>query len=360
MSVTFSIIGGAGFRAQYYLRIARSLPDRFRIGGLVVRDLAKGKAMEAAWGVQTYRSLEELLRNEDPDFVVVSVSGQASLDYLYRLASLGLPALTETPPASGLEELEQLHKEVTRHGAWIQVAEQYPYHPVQEARLSLIRSGRLGRITETTVSVSHLYHGASMIRKMLGIGFEEATIRGMRFASSWVGGPTRSGPPAEDKLIPLQRDLAWLDFGDRLGIYDFTKDQHRSWTRSNHLSVRGERGEIFDNRVLIQQDNLVPLQMELRRINKGEQENAEGYYLQGIICGEQWVYNNPFTPARLYDDEIAIATCLDQMASYSAGGPGFYGLEQASQDAYLGLMIDKAIQTGETVRTERMCWAEDR
>lgn len=25
------------------------------------------------------------------------------------------------------------------------------------------------------------------------------------------------------------------------------------------------------------------------------------------ICGERWIYENPFAPARLYDDEIAIA-----------------------------------------------------
>jgi len=357
MSVKFSIIGGAGFRAQYFLRIARALPNRFRISGLVVRDEVKGRAMEAEWGVQTYRSLEELLKNEAPDFMVVSVSGQAGFEYLYRLAELGIPVLAETPPASDLKGLEQLHQELTVHGARIQVAEQYPYHPIQEARLALIRSGRLGKITETTVSVSHMYHGASLIRKMLGINFEEASIRAMRFESRWINGPTRGGPPTEDKLIPLQRDLAWLDFGDSLGIYDFTRDQHRSWTRSNHLSVRGERGEIFDNRVLIQQESTVPLQLELKRINRGELENAEGYYLQGIICGEQWLYDNPFIPARLYDDEIAIASCLDKMAVYASGGPGFYGLEEASQDTYLGMMIGQAIQTGETVRAVRQCWA---
>lgn len=358
MPVRFSIIGGAGFRAQYYLRIARALPDYCQISGLVVRDKAKGEAMETEWGVRSYRSLEELLKHEAPDFVVVSVSGQAGLDYLYRLAEKGIPALAETPPASDLKGLERLHRELTIQGARIQIAEQYPFHPVQEARLSLIRSGRLGRITETTVSVSHMYHGAGLIRKMLGIRFEEASIRAMRFESRWVSGPTRSGPPAEDKLIPLQRDLAWLDFGDRLGIYDFTRDQHRSWTRSNHLSVRGERGEIFDNRVRIQQENTVPLELELKRINRGEWENAEGYYLQGIICGEQWIYENPFIPARLFDDELAIATCLKKMASYAAGGPEFYSLEEASQDVYLGLMIEQAIGTGQTVRAEKQCWSE--
>lgn len=355
--VKFSIIGGAGFRAQYFLRIVQALPERFQISGMVVRNEVKGRDMEVKWGVPTYRSLEELLKHESPDFVVVSVSGAEGLEYLLKLAEAGIPALSETPPAPDLPGLELLYDKLIVTGARIQVAEQYHLHPIQEARLALIRSGKLGSITETTVSISHLYHGVSLIRKMLGVTFEEVRIRAMRFESQWINGPTRSGPPTEDKLIPSQRDLAWLDFGDSLGIYDFTKDQHRSWTRSNHLSVKGERGEIFDNRVLIQQDNLIPLQLELKRINKGELENAEGYFLQGILCGEQWLYDNPFAPARLYDDEIAIASCLQKMADYVSGGPGFYSLAEAAQDYYLGMMIEKAIQSGETIIAPRQRWA---
>lgn len=357
MPVKFSIIGGAGFRAQYFLRIAQAMPERFQVSGMVVRDESKGQAMEKEWGVSAYRSLELLLKSESPDFIVVSVSGSEGMNYLLRLAELGIPALCETPPAADLQGLELLYDKLTVTGARIQVAEQYHLHPIQEARLALINSGRLGKITETTVSISHLYHGVSLIRRMLGISFEEVRIRAMRFESSWVSGPTRSGPPLEDKMIPSQRDLAWLDFGDRLGIYDFTKDQHRSWTRSNHLSVRGERGEIFDKRVLIQQDTTVPIELELKRMNKGELENAEGYFLKGIICGEQWLYENPFAPARLYDDEIAIASCLQKMADYVRGGPEFYSLAEASQDTYLGMMIEKAIQTGETVIAPQQRWA---
>ncbi|WP_339159226.1 Gfo/Idh/MocA family oxidoreductase [Paenibacillus sp. FSL W8-0186] len=358
--VKFSIIGGAGFRAQYFLRIAEALPETFQVSGIVVRNESKARAMEERWGVTTYRSLKQLLKSESPDFIVVSVSGAAGMEYLFQLAEAGIPALMETPPAPDLEGLELLHDRLTAIGARVQVAEQYHFHPIQEARLALIRSGRLGRITETTVSISHLYHGVSLIRKMLGITFEEVKIRGMRFQSEWVQGPTRQGPPTEDAMIPLQRDLAWLDFGDRLGIYDFTKDQHRSWVRSNHLSVRGERGEIFDSRILIQQESTIPLQMELKRINKGELENQEGYFLQGILCGDQWLYDNPFAPARLYDDEIAIARCLQRMAEYVRGGLEFYSLAEASQDHYLGMLIEKAILTGETVASTRQRWALDR
>ncbi len=340
------------------MRIAQALPDRFRVGGMLVRDEAKGKEMENMWNVPTYRTLEAMLENDRPAFVVLSVGGSAMADYLLRLADIGIPVLAETPPAQNLEGLVMLHEKLTRRGARIQVAEQYQFHPLNEARLAVIREGWLGEITQATVSISHMYHGVSLLRRMLGIGFEDVMIRGMRFESDWLAGPNRSGPPTEEKIVTSRRDLAWLDFGGKLGIYDFTGDQHRSWIRSNHLSVRGVRGEIFDLRLSLLHDYKTARPLEFKRINKGEWENPEGYFLQGIMAGDQWVYENPFIPGRLYDDEIAIASCLEKMADYAAGGPEFYGLPDASQDCYLGYLIEQAIRTGETVSSVRQPWAE--
>jgi hypothetical protein len=355
----FSIVGGSGFRAQTYIRIAQALPNQFRVNGMVVRDENKGRLMEQQWNVPSYRSLDELLAKERPDFVVVSVNKDAGPAYLLELAERGIPVLTETPPAASLTGLWDLHEKLTRKGARIQVAEQYQYQPMHAARLSIIEAGRLGRITEATVSISQLYHGVSLIRKMLGVGFKEAKIRAMRFSSPHVEGPDRSGPPTAEKMVTSPRDIAWIDYGEELGIYDFTKNQHRSWIRTNHVAIRGERGELFDHNLNVLEDFATPLYLDLKRINKGERENLEGYYLQGIMGGERWVYQNPFAPARLYDDEIAIATCLQNMANYAAGGPDFYGLPDASQDQYLGMLIEQAIQTGETVKAFRQPWADD-
>ncbi|WP_127532914.1 Gfo/Idh/MocA family protein [Paenibacillus kobensis] len=356
--ITFSIVGGAGFRAQYFLRIAQALPEQFRISGMVVRDEAKGKALEEQWRVATYRTLEELLGHERPDFVVLSVSPSLNFDYMAQLAERGIPVLAETPPAPDMDGLLEMHAKLTQSGARIQIAEQYPFQPAHAAREAFIQTGRLGRITQVTVSISHYYHAVSLIRRLLGIRFEDVAIRGMRFESDWVAGPNRGGPPTEDRLVKSERDLAWLDFGGKLGIYDFTKDQHRSWTRSNHLCIRGERGEIFDNRISIQDPSCTQLQLELKRMNKGEYENAEGYFLKGFMAGETWVYDNPFQPARLYDDEIAIAACLVKMAEYTAGGPSFYSVADASQDHYIGMLMEQAVKTGETVKSVRQVWAQ--
>lgn len=46
------------------------------------------------------------------------------------------------------------------------------------------------------------------------------------------------------------------------------------------------------------------------------------------------------------------------MGKYVAGGPSFYSLPEASQDQYLGLMMEKAIRSSELVRTVRQPWAE--
>lgn len=355
--VRFSIIGGAGFRAQAYLRIAQALPRQLQVSGIVVRQEEKARLMEQQWGVAAYSSLAFLLEQEQPDFVVISAGKGAGLEYVLQLHESGIPALLETPPAADLEGLRLLHEQVTARGARVQVAEQYHLFPMHAARLALIEEGRLGQVTEAAVSISQTYHAVSLIRRMLGIGFQDAEIQGMRFMSPQLAGPSRAGAPEEERQVMLPRDIAWLNFGDKLGIYDFTKDQHRTWIRSNHISVRGQRGELFDRQLNVLADFRTPLHLELRRVNRGEEENLEGYFLEGILAGERYVYRNPFTPARLLDDELAIAACLMRMGDYAKGGDSFYSLPEACQDHYLGLMIEQAIVTGQRVRTVRQPWA---
>jgi hypothetical protein len=354
----FAIIGGAGFRAQAFLRIARALPDHFRVTGLVVRQAEKGLAMEEEWGIPSYRTVEELLAQGRLDFIVVSAGKGAASEILPDLAERGIPVLLETPPASDLSGLHQVYEQLILPGARVQVAEQYHLSPLHAARLAVIGQGRLGRVTEATVSISQFYHAISLLRKYLNIGYEDAEVTGMRFLSPQIAGPGRAGVPQEEKLVQQPRDLVWFHFGDRLGIYDFTKDQHRSWIRSNHVSVRGERGEITDRRLNLLIDYQTPLPLELKRVNRGEEENLEGYFLEGILAGDSYAYRNPYTPARLLDDELAMAACLTRMAEYAAGGESFYSLAEACQDTYLGFVAEEAIRTGKTQRTEPQPWAE--
>ena len=61
---------------------------------------------------------------------------------------------------------------------------------------------------------------------------------------------------------------------------------------------------------------------------------------------------NPFAPASLNDDDLAVAACLEKMAAYAAGGAPFYGAREAAWDHCLNLAVNRAVASGETLRAE--------
>jgi predicted dehydrogenase len=353
--IDFAIVGG-GWRAEFFLRIARALPERFSIAGVVVRDAEKGRALEAKFGVATYRDIDALLRATTPGFVLVSVPQPAAPAIIAELAGRNLPILTETPPAPTLQGLLDLWK-LVEGGARIQVAEQYIYQPLHAARLALVRSGKLGDPSFAHVSSCHGYHGISLIRHLLGTGFGNATVTARAFEAEIVAGPGRTGPAPAEKINRSRQVLAQLDFGDRLAIYDFTGDQYFSWIRSLSVLVRGSRGEIRDAVLRYLQDFATPMEIELRRQDKGLNGNLEGLWGKGILAGAHWAYQNPFPYAPLSDDEVAIATVLAGMQTYVEGGDPIYSFAEAAQDQLLSLAIDEALKTNAPVATTRQPWA---
>ena len=353
--IVFSIVGN-GWRTECYLRIARACPDRFRIAGITARDAARRQHLHQTWGVPTFASVAELIAAGQSQFVLTAVPWSVNPQIAEQLAARGIPVLSETPPAADIAGLIALNK-LTAQGAKIQVAEQYHLQPQQAARLAVARRGTLGTISQAQVSAAHGYHGISLIRRLLGIGFEPATVSGFQFVSPIVKGPGRNGPPTEEKLGDSVQQFFRLEFAGKLGVMDFTGDQYFSWIRSERILVRGDRGEIVNKAVAYLQDYRTPIKLEFTRQAGGADGNLEGLYLKGIQLGAEWIYTNPFSPASLTDDEIAVATCLEKMADYVATGASFYSLAEASQDHYLSLMCAQALEAGCPIKTEVMPWA---
>ena len=346
---------GSGWRAGIFLRILNQFPGKYRVAGVVSRSAENRERISKAWNVPAYPDLEKLLSEDRPDFVVIAVAKSHGHEVIAETAALGLPILAETPPADGLDDLIKLNKALPP-GYPIQIAEQYHQYPMNRARLSLAASGLLGTARYAHISISHGYHGISLIRRALGIGFENGEIRAHRTDLPITEGPGRGGPPREERVIGTDHTLAVLSFGEKKGLYDFETNQHRSWIRSSRFLIRGERGEINDDHVLYLKDHLNPVEFNLVRRQAGEYENVEGYYLKGILAGSDWIYRNPY-PVSLSDEDIAIITLLDKMTVFIERGESFYSLAEASQDHYLGLMIDRAVREDRPVRTETQCWA---
>jgi predicted dehydrogenase len=349
----FAVVG-AGWRAEFYMRIAAALPERFSLVGVVARSAARRDEL-AQCGVPVYATLDDLLSATTPAFVVTCVPWDANVPLIEELVSRGLPVLSETPPAPDVERLCQVYA-LDRAGARIQVAEQFIYQPHHAARLAWVASGKLGTPSHVQVSACHGYHGLSLLRHFLGVSFEPVTVRALRFRAPLIAGPGRDGPPRELKMVQSEQVIAWIEFPDRLGIYDFAGDQYFSWVRHQRLLVRGERGEIIDQTASSLRSYDDPLEVRFLRLNTGENGNLEGLCLKGIIAGDEWVYRNPFVPACLSDEEIAMATSLLKMGEYVAGGAPPYPLAQACQDRYLDILIAQAVASGERVASQPQPW----
>jgi predicted dehydrogenase len=352
--ITFGIIGGA-WRADFFFRIARLLPDRFRVCGCVSKTDQTRSRVSKEWGVPTFETFSELLQRK-PDFVVVSVPRTVCSSIILELASAGVAVLAETPPAPDLDGLTALWRALPAN-ARIQVAEQYPFQPLHAARLAFARSGKLGQISQAQISVAHGYHGVGLIRKFLDVGFEDARIEAFEFNSRVTQGPDRNGPPAHENEAESKQTIATLRFEQKLGLFDFTSEQYFSWIRANRVLVRGTRGEIVNSDASYLMDAQTPIAIRFDRQDAGQIGNLEGYHHKGYMAGTDWWYKNPFVPGRLSDDEIAIATCLDLMTRFIETGESFYGLADASQDHYLSLLIDEAVKTGTALESRSQIWS---
>ena len=75
--ITFGLIGG-DWRAEFYIRIAQALSERFRIAGCVAKAEATRARIKAGWNIRVFDGIDALL-NERPEFVVTSVPWAASV-----------------------------------------------------------------------------------------------------------------------------------------------------------------------------------------------------------------------------------------------------------------------------------------
>lgn len=352
--IRFGVVG-TGWRTKFFLRIAHARPDLFEVVGVVTRNIEQATQWMQPYPVPLFDSLDQLLAQK-PLYVVTSLPRSVNPKVITELVDNNVPVLSETPPAGSIEEMEALVK-LVQNGAKIAVAEQYHLQPHHEARINFVNSGKMGNISQAQVSVAHGYHGISLIRRLLGIMYEGATISARQFVSPVIHGLERYGLPDKEEMIDSTQTIAQFDFGDKLGIFDFAGEQYRSYIRKQRMMVRGDRGELIDERVIYLQDYRTPIQLDFERRNAGERGNLEGYYFKGIQLGAEWVYHNPFAPAALDDEDTAIGQCMLKMADYVGGADPFYSLAEACQDNYLDLMMAQSLKQGIPISTSRQMWA---
>ena len=306
------IVVGSGWRSLFYWRIAQALPERFELCAMLCRTEEKAEKMHREYGVPVSTSAEQCIALH-PDFVVVAVN-KASI--------------------AAVSTEWQLHQQ----GAKLQVAEQYWLYPTLAKRLAAVRSGALGTPQFARLSVAHGYHAVSLARQFLNAGQQPVRVTGRSWTERIIETDSRWGAVHNGALVEKTLQQHTLEFaGGGTAFLDFNGVQYHSYLRSTHTSVQGERGEVFDD--------------TLRCLDAAGEP----------VCRQLTPLPDPLAAAAaqagLNEDETAIACFLDRMQGYLAGGAEVYPLADALQDAYLALLMERALAVpGQSVESTPQPW----
>ena len=355
---TFAIVG-SGWRSDFFQRLARALPDRFAVTGVVTRSADRATVVERRWSVPTFRSIADLLTATHPEFVIPCVPWSAAPAATTELVAAGIPVLTETPPAPDRDALTALWSAVGDRDL-VQVAEQYLRMPMHAARLAVVQRGAIGDVTNVQVSSTHLYHAVSMIRGFLGVNFEPVTVSARSFSAPLAQPLAQRGEwAATDQAEPATTTIAILDWGaGRSGLYDFTDNQWWNPLRHRRVVIRGSRGEVVDDDLIRLTEPGSVVQSTFHRRQTGHDLNLEGLEIQHISYNGDIVWRNEFTGAHLSEDDLAVVALLAEMASWTRGeGPAPYPLAQGCQDHLISLAIEDSLVTGQPSTARSAPWA---
>ncbi|GAA4267556.1 Gfo/Idh/MocA family protein [Frondihabitans peucedani] len=354
---TYAILGN-GWRAGVFLRLARDLPQRFRVTGVLARRPEAGADIERDFAVPTFRTLDETLAAERPDFVIVSVPWGVTPELIRTLVDRRIPVLTETPPAPDLDAMRSLWADIGSAGL-VQVAEQYALMPLHAARLNLVREGVIGTPTSVHVSSTHLYHAVAMMRSFLDVAPGPVTVTSRTFGAPLIDPITPDGWTGATDEKEATTILSTLDFGQgRSGLYDFTDNQWWNPLRPDHLRIRGSKGEIDDETVVRMADPVTPVVSRIERVVSGHGMNYEGADLQHLTFEGRVAFRNEFEGGRLMDDDIGVAVLLDRVGAWTRDeGPAPYPLAEGLHDHHVGLALNEAAASGEAVTISEEPWA---
>ena len=347
-------IVGSGYRSEYFGRIAGRYPDRIRAVYLC-RSEEKAERIRRRTGCEATTS-ESRFRDAGPAFVVNCVDRDHMAGVTEAWAGLGYPVMSETPVGASLEELKRIW-EKHRQGARIVCLEQYHRSPVLRAGLAAVASGMIGKPEHIYISLAHDYHAASLIRRALGFpvgtGF---TLRGGRNRSPVLASDSRQGAIWDGSEQQEERTVMHMHFSTgQEALYDFSSVQYRTFIRSRHICVRGSRGEWSDRQILYLDENMEPRRHLLFPEMPEEWRELDTQALRD----HRRTWSAELAPDT-EEDELAIASMLMDMETWLRGeGPIPYPLEEALEDAYVWLSMEKAVEgerAWKETASERMPW----
>ena len=321
-----AVLIGSGWRSTFYLRIASALSSLLEIVSVYSSSEERVKEMRKK-GLNCLSSLSGAL-SFTHDAVIVSTGKENFYSIMLELERRGEFILSETSFLSlGERELKSLEN---THGA---IMEQYPYDPIFAAVLSATSS--LGSIDQFMISGLHNHHSAALARIVFSLKDEKPDeVLSLDFPSSIVKTGDRSGIVNGKGKEDYVRRLRILRFGKRLFIHDFSSNQYHSYLMKKSVEIRGEKGILTFDGLKVTDEDGYPLFLPFSFHRDISTWNGS-MTLSHINLSGKRVYTNPFYPVNLNDDEIGIATIIQNIDS----GLPYRSIREGIEDARLGKFL---------------------
>lgn len=140
-----SAIAGCGSIAQLHSRVLTDWIDTALVGAADI-DARKAKAHAETWHTNAYTSLEDMLRQEQPDVLHICTPHYLHVPMAEYALAQGIHVFMEKPPVISREQLHSLENAVRNSSARLGLCYQNRYNPsIREAR-DILASGRAGKI----------------------------------------------------------------------------------------------------------------------------------------------------------------------------------------------------------------------
>lgn len=325
----FAIVG-SGWRAAFYVRIAKAFPEQFELLYMLCRTSEKAERLAKELDIPTTTKIQDCI-DAKPDFVVVAVTKSSMTDVALEWVERGFFVLAETPAALNLETIEKL-KSLGEKGNRLVIAEQFHLYPEYSAILSLLKKDLIGEPTTLNISLAHEYHAASLIRMILRIPIDmKFSVHAKTYEFPTTETLTRYERFTDGRIANKKRTAATFEFENgKVAFYDFDSEQYRSPIRKNTLKIQGVRGEIIDRKVYYLDE-------------KNEAQEMD-------IAFETTELTQKAAAKKLSQDETAIATLMQKMSAYTQGTVANpYPLEEAIQDSYMAIQMLQSVRKGKSI-----------
>lgn len=170
MSLKVALIG-AGRRAQgSHLKVLNEFrKDRIEFTAVCDINADTVSAVAALYKVNGYTDIRNMLDKEQIDVCIVTVPPDAHHSVSCYLSNRGVHHLVETPIASSVSLANFAIETAVRNNVIFEVSENFPFMPVEQMTMTVIRSGAVGKIGRVyrLFSTSGA-HGISVINDRAG------------------------------------------------------------------------------------------------------------------------------------------------------------------------------------------------